>query len=96
MDRLGVEYSERQMVGVLGVFFTGRSVPQLKIRTGLVRSTIGNSPEILRYLWAANEGLLAEIDQQLFEGQDSIFGGDVINFTDITFASLIQSQNCLI
>ena len=88
MDRLGVEYSERQMVGVLGVFFTGRSVPQLKIRTGLVRSTIGNSPEILRYLWAANEGLLAEIDQQLFEGQDSILGGDVINFTDITFASL--------
>jgi hypothetical protein len=182
MDRLGVEYSERQMVGVLGVFFTGRSVPLLKIRTGLVRSTIGNSPEILRYLWAANivelggkadfleptverltlekkldrygvdlqvwvyyhilddraltqhawgcyspsvpfwqrysvrltypvlrllmrkafritdehyakvvqniEGLLAEIDQQLFEGQDSILGGNVINFTDITFASL--------
>ena len=54
MDRLGLDYKERQVVGVLGVFFTGRSVPQLKFRTGIVRSTIGNSPEILRYLWAAN------------------------------------------
>jgi len=182
MDRLGVDYTERQMVGVLGVFFTGRSVPQLKIRTGMVRSTIGNSPEILRYLWAANivgmgekadfleptterlalekkldrygvdlqvwvyyhilddraltqyawgcyspsvprwqryvviliypvlrllmrkafqitdkhyakvvehiETLLAETDQQLADGQSSILGGDAINFTDITFASL--------
>jgi len=54
MDRLGIDYSERQVVGVLGVFFKGRSVPLLKIRTGLVRSTIGNSPEILRYLWGAH------------------------------------------
>ena len=53
MDRLGVEYTERQWVGVLGVFTMGRSVPQLKVRTGLVRSSIGNSPEILRYLWGA-------------------------------------------
>ena len=53
MDRLGIEYAERQWVGVLGVFSRGRSVPQLKIRTGIVRSTIGNSPEILRYLWGA-------------------------------------------
>ncbi len=53
MDRLGVAYTERQAAGVLGVFFTGRTVPQLKIRTGTVRSTIGNSPEILRYLWGA-------------------------------------------
>ena len=53
MDRLGVEYTERQVVGVLGVFITGRSVPRLKVRTGMVRSTIGNSPEILRYLWGA-------------------------------------------
>ena len=182
MDRLGVEYTERQTAGVLGVFFIGRSVPQLKIRTGIVRSTIGNSPEILRYLWAANiaelggkvdfleptaerlalekkldrygvdlqvwvyyhilgdraltqhawgcnspsvpfwqryaviliypvlrllirkafqisarhyakvveniETLLAEIDQQVQDGQSSILGGDEINFTDITFASL--------
>lgn len=53
MDRLGVEYQERPWVGVLGVFTLGRSVPLLKIRTGLVRSSIGNSPEILRYLWGA-------------------------------------------
>lgn len=53
MDRLGIEYTERQWVGVLGVFSMGRSVPELKIRTGLVRSNIGNSPEILRYLWGA-------------------------------------------
>jgi len=58
MDRLGVEYTERQWVGVLGVFSTGRSVPQLKIRTGLVRSTLGNSPEILRYLWGAYSATL--------------------------------------
>ena len=53
MDRLGIEYKERQWVGVLGVFTMGRSVPRLKVRTGLVRSSIGNSPEILRYLWGA-------------------------------------------
>ncbi len=53
MDRLGLEYKERQVGGTLGVFFLGRTVPQLKIRTGAVRSVIGNSPEILRYLWGA-------------------------------------------
>ncbi len=51
MDRLGLDYSERRFAGVLGVFFTGRSVPRLRARTGLVQSQIGNSPEILRYLW---------------------------------------------
>ena len=60
MDRLGIEYTERQWVGVLGVFSMGRSVPQLKIRTGVVRSTIGNSPEILRYLWGAYTASLGE------------------------------------
>lgn len=60
MDRLGVEYTERQWVGVLGVFSLGRSVPELKIRTGLVRSSIGNSPEILRYLWGAYAVSLGE------------------------------------
>ena len=182
MDRLGLDYTERQVVGVLKVFFTGRTVPQLKIRTGMVRSTIGNSPEILRYLWATNvvelgekadflkptgerlslerkldrygvdlqvwvyyhilgdrkltqhawgchspsipfwqryvvvaiypvlkalmirafkisdrhyakavaniENLLAETDQRLADGGDSILAGDTTNFTDFTFASL--------
>ncbi|MDG2374949.1 MAG: hypothetical protein P8M18_01235 [Woeseiaceae bacterium] len=51
MDRLGLEYQENTVAGIFGVLFTGRSVPKLTFRTGLVRSTIGNSPEILRYLW---------------------------------------------
>jgi glutathione S-transferase len=53
MDRLGLDYTEKQVGGTLGAFFLGRTVPQLKIRTGAVRSVIGNSPEILRYLWGA-------------------------------------------
>jgi glutathione S-transferase len=51
MDRLGVEYLEKPAGGTLGAFFLGRTVPVLKIRTGAARSSIGNSPEILRYLW---------------------------------------------
>ena len=51
MDLLGIEYKETPVAGVLGVFFTGRTVPQLKIRTGATRSVIGDSPDILRYLW---------------------------------------------
>lgn len=51
MDRLGVGYVEVPCAGILGVFFTGRSVPRLVARTGSVDSSIGNSAEILRYLW---------------------------------------------
>lgn len=51
MDRLGVEYTEKPSGGILGVMFTGRTVPRLNFRTGLVRSSIGNSAHILRYLW---------------------------------------------
>jgi glutathione S-transferase len=51
MDRLGVEYSERAVGATLGAFFLGRTVPVLRFRSGAVRSSIGNSPEILRYLW---------------------------------------------
>jgi glutathione S-transferase len=51
MDRLGVEYSERAVGATLGAFFLGRTVPVLWFRSGAVRSSIGNSPEILRYLW---------------------------------------------
>ena len=53
MDRLGLEYTERPWAGTLGAYFKGRTVPRLSFRTGLVRSEIGNSPEILRYLWGA-------------------------------------------
>lgn len=51
MDRLGVPYTERVMGGTLGAFFLGRSVPVLWFKSGAVRSSIGNSAEILRYLW---------------------------------------------
>ena len=55
MDRLGLDYVEQTAGGTLGVFFLGRTVPQLKIRTGAVQSSIGNSAEILRYLWGRYE-----------------------------------------
>ncbi len=61
MDRLGVEYSEKPVGGTLGAFFLGRTVPVLKFRTGAVRSSIGNSPEILRYLWGR---YIVEMDEQ--------------------------------
>jgi len=51
MDRLGVDYVESVSGGTLRAFFTGQSVPQLRVRTGIVRSTIGESPHILRYLY---------------------------------------------
>ena len=52
MDRLGVDYSEQTSAGTLGAYFRGRTVPQLKVRTGRVRSVIGNSSDILRYVYA--------------------------------------------
>ena len=51
MDHLGVEYQEKQVAGILGVFFRARTVPQLRARTGKVVTVIGDSPDILRYLW---------------------------------------------
>ena len=51
LDRLEVDYREQAYAGVLGVIFTGRTVPRLRFRTGLVQSSIGNSSQILRYLW---------------------------------------------
>lgn len=53
MDRLGLDYEEVPWYGTLGAFYLGRTVPRLHFRTGVVRSQIGNSPEILRYLWGA-------------------------------------------
>jgi glutathione S-transferase len=60
MDRLGVDYIEKPVGGTLGAFFLGRTVPLLKFRTGAVRSQIGNSPEILRYLWGRYSAGMAE------------------------------------
>ena len=51
LDRLGLDYQERRAAGTLGAFYLGRTVPVLQFRTGRVTSSIGNSPEILRYLW---------------------------------------------
>jgi glutathione S-transferase len=85
LDRLGVEYTERQSAGTLGAFFTGRTVPQLRLRTGLVQSVIGNSPEILRYLWGAYGGradnraaFLAPTEERLaLEGRLDRYGRDL-------------------
>ncbi|MDJ0812456.1 MAG: hypothetical protein QNJ23_01915 [Woeseiaceae bacterium] len=60
LDRLGLEYAEHQSGGTLGAYFTGRSVPQLRVRTGIVQSVIGNSPEILRFLWGNYSATLGE------------------------------------
>jgi hypothetical protein len=42
MDRLGVDYLESTSGGTLGAFFTGRTVPRLRFKTGMVESSIGN------------------------------------------------------
>jgi len=60
LDRLGVEYTETPVGGTLGAFFLGRTVPLLKFRSGAVRSRIGNSPEILRYLWGRYSTVLPD------------------------------------
>ncbi len=65
MERAGIDYVERASGGTLGAFFLGRTVPRLKIQTGAVRSQIGNSPEILRYLWGAYSGTLGEAARHL-------------------------------
>ena len=51
LDRLGVDYEEQASGGTLGAYFRGRTVPQLKVKTGIIRSIIGNSPDILRYVY---------------------------------------------
>ena len=53
MDWLGISYGERICAGTLGAFYWGRTVPVLEFRSGRVWSQIGNSAEILRYLWGA-------------------------------------------
>lgn len=60
LDRLELEYTERPYAGVVGAIFTGRTVPRLRFRTGLVQSSIGNSRQILRYLWGAYAEQLGE------------------------------------
>ena len=61
--RLLFPLTEKPCAGTLGVFYHGRTVPELKVRTGLVRSVIGNSSDILRYVW----GRYGEADQDAAE-----------------------------
>lgn len=56
LDRLGVDYAERRRVGVIGVFFLGRTVPMLTIQTGRTRSSLCESSDILRYLYGRYAG----------------------------------------
>lgn len=72
MDRLGLEYTEQPWAGTLGAYYKGRTVPQLKFRTGLVYSVIGNSPEILRYLWGAYSGTHGEAAKFLQPTEDRL------------------------
>ncbi len=60
MDILGLDYTERPTAGIMGLFFTGRTVPQLKVHTGYTQSIISNSSDILRYLWGKYGVLLQE------------------------------------
>ena len=49
LDYLNVPYEEEENSGILGLFILGRTVPALKIPGSA--TSIGNSPEILRYLY---------------------------------------------
>ena len=56
LDKLGADYVERPCAGTLGAFTRGRTVPLLIVRNGVTESRIGNSPQILRFLWGTNVG----------------------------------------
>ncbi len=53
LDRLGIPYREEQTAGILGILFSARSVPRLHLGSGIGASALGDSPDILRYLWGA-------------------------------------------
>ncbi|KAJ8904633.1 hypothetical protein NDN08_001151 [Rhodosorus marinus] len=56
MDILGLKYEEETDMSLLGIFFSGRPVPVLKIKKGPFVSVMYNSVDILRYLWASQHG----------------------------------------
>jgi len=60
LDRCGVEYVEHTDGATLGAFYTGRTVPRLRFFTGRVWSSIGNSEEILRYVWGQYGSVLGD------------------------------------
>ena len=49
LDYLNIPYEEEEDSGILGLFLLGRTVPVLKVPGNAV--SIGNSPDILRYLY---------------------------------------------
>ena len=49
LDLLNIDYEEEQDCGIIGVFFTGRMVPGLRVPRQ--NFTIYNSDDILRYLY---------------------------------------------
>jgi glutathione S-transferase len=49
LDRTGVAYTEIPSIGILGLLLTGRTVPLLVLPQ--VRTQVGDSPQILRFLW---------------------------------------------
>lgn len=51
LDRAGLPYREVPTVGILGLLLTGRTVPLLVLPAS--RTSIGDSPQILRFLWGA-------------------------------------------
>lgn len=65
LDITGMPYTERASAGTLGAFFLGRTVPRLRFTTGRVESSIGNSAEILRYLWGAGGAMDADAVRHL-------------------------------
>lgn len=52
MDRAGIDYEEVPNIGIIGVLLLGRTVPVLELPAA--RTRIGNSAEILRFLWGAH------------------------------------------
>ena len=72
MDAAGIEYAENASAGTLGTYFAGRTVPRLRFRTGHVQSQIGNSAEILRYIWGAYAARLGDRATHLEATEDRL------------------------
>jgi len=51
LDATGIEYREVPSIGILGLLLTARTVPLLVLPAS--RTSVGDSPRILRFLWGA-------------------------------------------
>ncbi|HXC50251.1 MAG TPA: glutathione S-transferase N-terminal domain-containing protein [Candidatus Limnocylindrales bacterium] len=70
LDRLGVAYEEVPSIGILGVLLTGRTVPTLAVPA--TRTSIGDSTEILRFLWGRYSGELPDRTRFLAPSPEAI------------------------